>query len=658
MIRRLALVLAALLGSLLATPSGFAAPPVVPASLPYQGLLLDGLGEPRSGSVDLTLRIYDALVGGTLVYKQSFPSVALTDGVFNVQLGPTGESSDAPANPLTSDLATALAGDAGATSPVRFLQITVGGDGPIARTQILASAYALRATSAATADSATTAQNATSVGGFDSGYVTQFFTHFAADGGDPPNTDPREGIGDLDGDGLANFLDSDNDADGVADSTELIEGADINLITPRALAVEPDLALFADTSTVTVQGSGFQPGLAVVFGSETPTPTNLTATSFDVTVGPQDPGLATVTVTNTNGESSLADDLFEFAAWYLHAVTLGPRQTSLALRQGAGPPATALGGVKQYGVGAAAELSFPLASRGASGQIAMAWSATGALAGLRCRDFTTFCSMDILIDRDGDFALEEENATAIPVDLLNSGSNPTILAADLIRDPTGRWLAGYVRRASSVQAAVAHDRNGDNDFADANEVVALETITASSPVAADVAADPSGRAAYAYVAGTNIRFGWDRNGDGDFADVIGGNPEVATLSTLGSTCVGATFDGAGHPAVVYSTPASVSLARDLNDDGDFADAGETVSVAAANAQGCDVAYESGQPLAVAYASGPVHVLLDQNGDGDFTDPNENTTIAQNGGAELEMALDGVDRAVIAVNGFLLVRQTD
>jgi DNA-binding FrmR family transcriptional regulator len=72
----------------------------------------------------------------------------LNDGVFSVQLGPTGEGSDAPTNPLTTDLATALAGDAGITAPVRFLEVTVGGDGALTRTQILSSAYALRATSA------------------------------------------------------------------------------------------------------------------------------------------------------------------------------------------------------------------------------------------------------------------------------------------------------------------------------------------------------------------------------------------------------------------------------------------------------------------------------------------------------------------------------
>src|SRR4030042_1308637 len=108
-------------------------PPGGPGSLPYQALPLAGLGQPRTGSVDLVARVWDAVIGGTLVYKQSFPAVALADGVFTVQLGPTGEGSDAPANPLTTDLGTALAGDSGATSPVRFLAVTVGSAGALER---------------------------------------------------------------------------------------------------------------------------------------------------------------------------------------------------------------------------------------------------------------------------------------------------------------------------------------------------------------------------------------------------------------------------------------------------------------------------------------------------------------------------------------------
>ena len=252
-----------------------AAPPTVPASLPYQGLLLDGLGQPRTGSVDLTLRIYDAVAGGVLVYKQSFPSVTLSDGVFTVQLGPAGEGSDAPANPLTTSLATALGGDTGPTSPLRFLEVTVGSDGPLARTQILSSAYAVRASSAATADTATSAQTAddvANVGGVAAAYVTQFFKYFAADGSDPPNDDPREGLADVDGDGLANFMDPDNDGDGLSDHEELLANSDINLVSPRITSVSPNKLFFDSSATVVVQGTGFQPGLSVAFGTQTPVP--------------------------------------------------------------------------------------------------------------------------------------------------------------------------------------------------------------------------------------------------------------------------------------------------------------------------------------------------------------------------------------------------
>jgi hypothetical protein len=117
--------------------SARSAPPALPATVPYQGVLLDSGGQPRTGTVDLTLRVYDAITGGTLLYKQAIPSVPLTDGVFSVTLGPTGSATDSPANPLTTSLADALAGDLGPTSPTRFLEITVGNTGALARTQLL-----------------------------------------------------------------------------------------------------------------------------------------------------------------------------------------------------------------------------------------------------------------------------------------------------------------------------------------------------------------------------------------------------------------------------------------------------------------------------------------------------------------------------------------
>ena len=247
--------------ALLAAPAR-SAPPALPATVPYQGVLLDSGGAPRTGTVDLTLRIYDAITGGTLLYKQVTPGVPLTDGVFSVTLGPTGSATDAPANPLTTLLADALAGDLGATSPSRFLEITVGTTGALARTQIVSVPYALHAGSADTAtsaQSATTADDVTSVNGIPSEVLSQIYANVDFDGQQPPNDDPAEGVADADGDGVANFLDPDNDADGLSDGTELAAGTNLNLVTPVVSSVSP-LGLYSNlTSTVTISGQNFQP---------------------------------------------------------------------------------------------------------------------------------------------------------------------------------------------------------------------------------------------------------------------------------------------------------------------------------------------------------------------------------------------------------------
>jgi len=77
------------------------------------------------------------------------------------------------------------------------------------------------------------------------------------------------------------------------------------------VSVHPDAPIADVTSSVTVYGSQFEPGLTVAFGSEYPTPTNLTSTRFDVLVGPQSPGPTTVPVTNPGcGEQGEAGIVF------------------------------------------------------------------------------------------------------------------------------------------------------------------------------------------------------------------------------------------------------------------------------------------------------------------------------------------------------------
>ena len=122
-----------------------AAPPALPETVTYQALLLDDLGEPRTGNVDLTLRIFDDVTAGVLLYSQTLLAVPLTDGVFTVEIGPTGAASDTPEDPATTSLLEALTGDLGPVGAGRFLEVTVGVDGPLTRTPVRSVPYAMNA---------------------------------------------------------------------------------------------------------------------------------------------------------------------------------------------------------------------------------------------------------------------------------------------------------------------------------------------------------------------------------------------------------------------------------------------------------------------------------------------------------------------------------
>jgi IPT/TIG domain len=642
------------LASLVAA-SSLAAPPTIPASLPYQGLLLDGLGAPRTGSVDLTVRIWDAVVGGTLVYKQSFPGVALADGVFTVQLGPAGEGTDAPANPLTTDLATALAGDAGATAPVRFLEVTVGGDGALSCTQILSSAYAVRAASAAAADTATNATNATNaanatnVSGVSGQYVTEFFEQFNADGGGPPNFDPSEGIADADGDGILNFVDSDNDNDTIGDSGEISQGSNINLVTPIISGTSPTTGLYTASSLVTVNGANFQPPLQVTFGSQTPAASNVTPTSFQVTVGPQLPGTVGVTVMNANGEVRTGGS-FTFTQTIPHSIVLNPGtnaiRSSIDVRNGTN--FVVYSGQKQYGIGDAATgplTIFGLTSRALSGQIATAFDATGRLHGLRCEGSGTNCLTQAIADANSNLNLEDDAPMTIET---VTGSNALLQSAAIEFDSAGRRAVAYQKAdGTTATTIVAYDRNGDGDFADATEYVA-GSATLYSVIPTALAIDASGHIANVR-GGGSVQVAWDRSGDGDFDDTVGGNPELFTVAGGTPTCIGAAFDAAGRLAVVYGS-SQATLVRDLNADGDFADAGESSVLEASVGSQCDLDVRAGQPFTVVHSSGSgVTVRMDKNDDGDFADAGETSTVVANA-LGLRLRLNGGTTAFFGLQG--------
>lgn len=95
----------------------------VPRTLNYQGYLTTPGGTPINGSASVTVSIWNALAGGTELMSSTFPTLAVSNGIFNVTL-------DATVVPF---------------SVPTFVQVIVNGETLSPRQPINASAYAIRA---------------------------------------------------------------------------------------------------------------------------------------------------------------------------------------------------------------------------------------------------------------------------------------------------------------------------------------------------------------------------------------------------------------------------------------------------------------------------------------------------------------------------------
>jgi hypothetical protein len=72
--------------AILALGASLSASAAVPPKMSYQGYLTSPTGVPVSATVSMTLKLYDALTGGNLVWSETQP-VAVANGVYNVVLG-------------------------------------------------------------------------------------------------------------------------------------------------------------------------------------------------------------------------------------------------------------------------------------------------------------------------------------------------------------------------------------------------------------------------------------------------------------------------------------------------------------------------------------------------------------------------------------------
>jgi hypothetical protein len=75
----------------------------VPSGINYQGALTDDQGNPITGTRTMSIKLYDAASGGTLLYSEDIGALDVSDGVFSFEFGAGGES----LIPVTETLAVA-----------------------------------------------------------------------------------------------------------------------------------------------------------------------------------------------------------------------------------------------------------------------------------------------------------------------------------------------------------------------------------------------------------------------------------------------------------------------------------------------------------------------------------------------------------------------
>ena len=120
-------------------PSAYAQ---IPGLINFQGKLLTTSNNPENGTFSMTFSIYDVPTGGSSLWTETQPSVAVTNGVFSVQLGAV----------------TAISQSVFVSSPT-YLEVDIAGQTGRPRQELVASPYSFSSGNADTATIALTAEN-------------------------------------------------------------------------------------------------------------------------------------------------------------------------------------------------------------------------------------------------------------------------------------------------------------------------------------------------------------------------------------------------------------------------------------------------------------------------------------------------------------------
>ena len=425
--------------------------------------------------------------------------------------------------------------------------------------------------------------------------------------------------------GISNFADADNDNDGLSDTIEVAQGSDINVVTPSIATVQPNLVPLGVTSRIAVTGDFFLPGLALTVDGAATTPLNLSTSQFEFDHLATSGGALPITVALPNGEQVTSTALFSDPPDVVsHPITVTAGAFELDHRGDELVVAshqrvaldTVTDGIDSFSTIKILTSNFP-------GSV-IRLDPSGRVATLRF----SFGAFRFVTDTDGNEVPETEW-------VIESGFSPgTAGGSALAFDPSGNPAMFYARSfEGTTTAVVAHDRDGSADATGTNELLPLETL-AAFPALSDIAVDSLGRVAVVYQVGNDLRVAHDRSGDGDFDDVVGGQPETHTLSLGASTCLGLAFDASDRLALVTSVASGPWLIVDDDANGAFSPAEQQLLPSdTTSPEGCDligiptglaVAHNGGDPA----VPGAVRLFVDLDTDGAFTSLGEDRLIGE------------------------------